>query len=107
NAVIDRIDPVGFVAMSAICSNGTFPTAGNGTSALAYFPIEATPQTPSHLINNYNPLTQAGIAIKNGRNSKQKDELETFVAFMTDFRTAPLPDSPMVTTLKKFCYSTP
>ena len=93
--------------MSAICSNGTFPTPGNGTSALAYFPIEASAQTPSQLINNYHPLTQAGIAIKNGRNSKQNDELEAFVAFMTDFTTAPFPDSPMVTTLKKFCYSAP
>jgi len=28
NAVIARMDPVGFVAMSAICSNGKFPTPG-------------------------------------------------------------------------------
>jgi molybdate transport system substrate-binding protein len=38
DAVIAKTDPVGFVAMSAICSNGTYPTSG--TSALAYFPIE-------------------------------------------------------------------
>ena len=53
NAVIARADPVGFVALSAICSNGSYPTSG--TSALAYFPIESGP-TPGVLINNYNPL---------------------------------------------------
>src|SRR5215510_13501148 len=35
DAVIARTDPVGFVAMSAICSEGNYPTYG--TSALAYF----------------------------------------------------------------------
>jgi molybdenum ABC transporter molybdate-binding protein len=39
NAVIAQHDPVGFVALSAICSNGSYPTSG--TSALAYFPIES------------------------------------------------------------------
>src|SRR6516225_3349587 len=65
NAVIAKTDPVGFVAMSAICSNGKYPTSG--TSALAYFAIESSSTTPPVLINNYNPLTQAGIAIKNWR----------------------------------------
>ena len=64
NAVIARTDPVGFVALSAICSNGSYPTSG--TSALAYFPIESGP-TPGVLINNYNPITQSGIAIRNRR----------------------------------------
>jgi ABC-type molybdate transport system substrate-binding protein len=109
NAVIARMDPVGFVAMSAICSNGSFPTPGNGTSALAYFTIESSPTSPSVLINNYNPLTQAGIAVKNphGRTPAQNTELEAFVAFLTDFTTSPSPDSPMIMTLKKFCYSAP
>src|SRR5262249_37570643 len=107
NAVIAKTDPVGFVAMSAICANGSYPTPGNGTSALAYFPIESSPETPSLLIHNYNPLTQAGIAIKNGRNAAQNTELEAFVAFLTDFTTSPSPDSPMITTLKKYCYSAP
>jgi hypothetical protein len=65
NAVIARTDPVGFVAMSAICSEGHFPTQGNGTGALAYFAIESTNTTPPQLVNNYNPLTQGGIAVKN------------------------------------------
>jgi len=107
DAVIARKDPVGFVAMSAICSNGMYPTPGNGTSALAYFPIEGIPGSPSQLVNNYNPLTQGGIAIKNGRNRAENAELAAFVAFLTDFTTSPSPDSPMVTTLKKFCYSAP
>ena len=109
NAVIARMDPVGFVAMSAICSNGSFPTLGNGTSALAYFTIESSPTTPSVLINNYNPLTQAGIAVRTqpSRTAAQNTELEAFVAFLTDFTTSPSPDSPMITTLKKFCYSAP
>ena len=34
DAVIAGTDPVGFVAISAICANGSYPTAGNGTSAL-------------------------------------------------------------------------
>ena len=103
------MDPVGFVAMSAICSNGSFPTLGNGTSALAYFTIESSPTTPSVLINNYNPLTQAGIAVRTqpSRTAAQNTELEAFVAFLTDFTTSPSPDSPMITTLKKFCYSAP
>jgi molybdate transport system substrate-binding protein len=109
NAVIAQTDPVGFVAMSAICSNGSYPTAGNGTSALAYFAIESATTTPPVLINNYNPLTQAGIAVKNpaGRTPAQNTELAAFVAFLTDFTSPPTPDSPMMTTLKKFCYSAP
>jgi molybdate transport system substrate-binding protein len=106
NAVIAGTDPVGFVAMSAICSEGNYPTAGNGTSALAYFSIEGGP-APGTLVNNYNPLTQAGISIRNHRTPAQDVELEAFVAFLTDFTTSPSPDSPMITTLKKFCYNAP
>jgi molybdate transport system substrate-binding protein len=106
NAVIAKTDPVGFVAMSAICSDGNYPTSGNGTSALAYFSIGSGP-TPGVLINNYNPLTQAGIAIRNDRTVAQNAELEAFVAFLTDFTTSPLPDSPMMATLKKYCYNAP
>jgi molybdate transport system substrate-binding protein len=106
NAVIAKTDPVGFVAMSAICSDGSYPTANNGTSALAYFSIEGG-STPGTIVNNYNPLTQAGIAIRNHRRPAQNVELEDFVAFLTDFTTSPSPDSPMITTLKKFCYNAP
>ena len=35
NAVLAKTDPVGFVAMSAICSEGKYPTPG--TSALVIF----------------------------------------------------------------------
>jgi ABC-type molybdate transport system substrate-binding protein len=105
NAVIARTDPVGFVALSAICSNGKYPTSG--TSASAYFAIESSFTAPQTLINNYNPLTQAGIAIKTRRTVAQDSELEAFVAFLTDFKTSPSPDSPMITTLKKYCYSAP
>jgi len=59
------------------------------------------------LVNNYNPLTQAGIPVKNPRGSAEKTELQAFVDFLTDFTTSPSPDSPMLTTLKKFCYSAP
>jgi ABC-type molybdate transport system substrate-binding protein len=104
NAVLAKTDPVGFVAMSAICSNGSYPT--QGTSALAYFSIQGGSE-PGTLVNNYNPLTQAGIAISNRRTAAQDTELEAFVAFMTDFTTSPSPDSPMITTLKKYCYSAP
>jgi ABC-type molybdate transport system substrate-binding protein len=106
-AVLNRQVPVGFVAMSAICSNGTYPTPGNGTSALAYFTIESTNTTPPMLVNNYNPLTQAGIAVANGRTSAQNAELEAFVAFLTDFTSPPTPPSPMIQTLQKYCYSAP
>ena len=104
NAVIAQTDPVGFVALSAICSSGSYPTSG--TSALAYLPIE-NGSTPGVVINNYNPITQAGIAIRNRRTADQDTELEAFVAFLTDFTTSPSPDSPMITTLKKYCYSAP
>jgi molybdenum ABC transporter molybdate-binding protein len=104
DAVIAQKDPVGFVALSAICSEGKYPTSG--TSALAYFPL-GPDFKPSMLINNYNPLTQAGIAIKRNRTTAQDMELTMFVTFLTDFTTAPSPDSPMITTLKKYCYSAP
>jgi ABC-type molybdate transport system substrate-binding protein len=117
NAVLARQVPVGFVAMSAICSNGKFPTSGNGTSALPYFAIENTNTAPPTLVNNYNPLTQGGIAVVNtpavtpqnpsGRTPAQNAELAAFVAFLTDFTSPPTPDSPAITTLKKFCYSAP
>ena len=106
DAVIAETDPVGFVAMSAICSMGSYPTAGNGSSALAYFSIGSGTQ-PGTIVNNYNPLTQAGIPIRNHRTPAQNVELEDFVAFLTDFTTSPMPDSPMITTLKKFCYNAP
>ncbi len=105
NAVIAQTDPVGFVALSAICSDGKYPTSG--TSALAYLPVQASPETPSVLETNYNPLTQAGIAIKNSRSSAQNAELNAFVTFLTDFTSPPTPDSPITATLKKYCYSAP
>jgi molybdate transport system substrate-binding protein len=105
NAVIAQTDPVGFVALSAICSNGKYPTSG--TSALAYLPVQASPQDPSILESNYNPLTQAGIAIKQRRSDAQNAELNAFVAFLTDFTSPPTPDSPISATLKKYCYSAP
>src|SRR5215831_13926393 len=117
NAVLSREVPVGFVAMSAICSNGHYPTAGNGTSAFAYFPIESANTTPPIIINNYNPLTQGGISVVNtpavtpqnpsGRTPAQNTELQKFVEFLTDFTQPPTPDSPIMATLKKFCYSAP
>jgi molybdate transport system substrate-binding protein len=64
NAVLAKTDSVGFVALSAICSNGSYPT--QGTSALAYFSIEGG-STPGTIVNNYNPLTQGGIAINERR----------------------------------------
>ena len=105
NAVIAQTDPVGFVAMSAICSNGKYPTSG--TSALAYFPVQTSPEKPSLLINSYNPLTQAAIAIRRRRSADADAELNAFVAFLTDFTSPPTPDSPMTATLKKYCYSAP
>ena len=104
NAVLSNDVPVGFVAMSAICSNGTYPTQGK--SALAYFSIEGGTK-PGTIVNNYNPLTQGGVAINKRRTSAQDTELEAFVAFMTDFTTSPSPDSPMMATLKKYCYNAP
>jgi ABC-type molybdate transport system substrate-binding protein len=109
DAVIARKDTVGFVALSAICHDGTYPTSG--TSALVYFPVGQNYYTvaPPNLVYNYNPLTQAGIAVnrKPARTTAQNTELDDFVDFMTDFTTAPSPDSAMITTLKKYCYSAP
>jgi hypothetical protein len=69
------------------------------------------------IINNYNPLTQGGISVVNtpavtpqnpsGRTPAQNAELEAFVAFLTNFTQPPTPDSPMMATLRKFCYSAP
>jgi hypothetical protein len=97
--------PAGFVAMSAVCSNGGYPTQP-GTSALAYFSSEAG-SNPGTIVNNYNPLTQAGIPIENNRKAAQDTELAAFVAFLTDFTSPPEADSPMIATLKKYCYNAP
>jgi Bacterial extracellular solute-binding protein len=109
DAVIARKDTVGFVALSAICHDGTYPTSG--TNALVYFPVGPNYYTPAppNLVYNYNPLTQAGIAVKRtpARTAAENTELADFVDFMTDFTTAPNPDSAMITTLKKYCYSAP
>ena len=104
NAVLNKEVPVGFVAMSAICSNGSYPT--QGTSALAYFSIEAGSK-PGTIENNYNPLTQGGIAIENNRTAAQDTELADFVSFLTDFTQPPEAPSPMIATLKKYCYNAP
>jgi hypothetical protein len=71
--------------------------------------IPESSSKPSVLINQYNPLTQAGIAIRNpnGRTAAQNTELELFVEYLTDFTSPPTPDSQMITTLKKYCYSAP
>ena len=104
NAVINKTDPVGFVAMSAICSNGSYPT--QGSSALAYFSAQSGSDSGT-IVYNYNPLTQAGIAINNKRSEAQDTELAAFVLFLTDFTSPPTPNSPMIATLKKYCYSAP
>jgi ABC-type molybdate transport system substrate-binding protein len=65
-AVLNRQVPVGFVAMSAICSNGTYPTPGNGTSALAYFTIESTNTTPPMLVNIIILLLKRGSRLPMG-----------------------------------------
>ena len=104
-AVLNKQVPAGFVAMSAICSNGIYPTQP-GTSALAYFSSE-TGSTPGTIVNNYNPLTQAGIAIENNRTAAQDTELAAFAAFLTDFTSPPEADLPMIATLKKYCYNAP
>lgn len=54
-------------------------------SALACFTIEGDPKVAGRIINNYNPLTQAGVPIKNNRNAAWRAELSAFVAFLTDF----------------------
>jgi hypothetical protein len=90
--------------MSAICSNGSYPT--DGTSELAYFSSQSG-TTAGTIVNNYNPLTQAGIAINNKPTPEQDTELSAFVAFLTDFTSPPTPDSPMITTLKEYCYNAP
>jgi ABC-type molybdate transport system substrate-binding protein len=104
-AVLNNQVPAGFVAMSAICSNGKYPTQ-QGTSALAYFSSESGSQ-PGTIVNNYNPLTQAGIAIENNRKAAQDTELADFVAFLTDFTAPPEEPSPMSVTLQKYCYNAP
>jgi hypothetical protein len=49
----------------------------------------------------------AAIAIKRTRTAAQDTELTAFAAFLTDFTVAPSPDSPMITTLRKYCYTAP
>ena len=103
NAVIARTDPVGFVALSAICSNGSYPTSG--TSALAYFPIESGP-TPGVLINNYNPITQSGIAIRN-RRTRPEYRTRGLCRILDGLYDVAIARFAKITTLKKFCYSAP
>jgi hypothetical protein len=58
NAVLAKTDPVRFVAMSAICSSGSY--TASGTSALAYFSIEVSSE-PGTLVNNYKLLTKLAL----------------------------------------------
>ncbi|WP_315706188.1 MULTISPECIES: molybdate ABC transporter substrate-binding protein [unclassified Bradyrhizobium] len=98
-AVKNQTATVGFVALSQICQNGSYPTSG---SALVYPPTDTS---VSPVIFNYNPIVQAGIRIARTRTTDQNTELDAFVAYLTDYTT--LPPSQMITTLTNYCYSTP
>lgn len=98
-AVQNQSVTVGFVALSQICHNGSYPTSG---SALVYPPTDTS---VSPVVFNYNPIVQAGIKIANTRTSDQETELSAFVAFLTDHSTSP--PSQMITTLTSYCYSVP
>jgi molybdate transport system substrate-binding protein len=98
-AVQNQTVTVGFVALSQICQAGSFPTTG---SALVY---PSTDTSVSPVINNYNPIVQAGIRIARTRTPPQNAELNAFVAFLTDFTMSP--PSKMITTLQNYCYSVP
>jgi hypothetical protein len=71
----------------ALRVNGKYPTSGS--SALAYFPVQASSESPSMLTNSYNRLTQAGVSIRQRRSQARNDELSSFVAFLTDFTSHP------------------
>lgn len=115
NAVVNRTDPVGFVAMSALCTEGSYPKTISGPSptgvqtAYGYNPSNAT-VTPIDYY--YKPLLQGGIAITIGtsRTAAQNTELAAFKTFLQDFTlqvSASTSDSPMVTRLKEYCYNPP
>lgn len=98
-AVKNQTVTVGFVALSQICQNGSYPTSG---SALVYPPTDTS---VSPVIFNYNPIVQAGIRIAHTRTTDQNTELDAFVAYLTDHTTSP--QSQMIKTLNNYCYSVP
>ena len=87
--------------MPASCTAGTWRPHSAATT------VPPRPATPGVLTYNYNPLTQAGIAIRNHRSADQDAELAAFVAFLTDFTSPPTPDSPVTSVLRKYCYTAP
>ena len=115
NAVVNRTDPVGFVALSALCTSGNYPKAittplpANVQTAYAYSPFETT---ATSIARFYKPLLQGGIAITIGtsRTGPQNTELTAFKTFLQNFTvkvSSSTSDSAMVTRLKQYCYSPP
>jgi molybdate transport system substrate-binding protein len=119
-AVVNQTDPIGFVALSAICGpvpgepGVQYPVVNNlhlssNFSAVAFNPNEVR---DSPITYQYKPLTQAAIrvALNSTRGAAENAELEAFATFLQDYEVATsssTADSPMMTVLKKYCYSAP
>jgi molybdate transport system substrate-binding protein len=100
-AVSSGTEKVGLVALSQICSGGTYPHPAT-SSALVYPPTDTS---VSPVIYNYSPIVQDGIRIAHTRTPPENTELTAFVAYLQDHTTSP--PSQMVTTLLNYCYSVP
>lgn len=115
NAVVNRTNPVGFVALSALCTNGSYPKAittplpANVQTAYAYSPFETTTTSVARF---YKPLLQGGISVTIGtsRGTGEEAALTAFKTHLQNFTTkvsSSTSDSAMVTRLKQYCYSAP
>lgn len=98
-AVNSGSETVGFVALSQICSAGTYPSSGY---ALVYPPTDTS---VSPVVYNYDPINQAGLRIAHSRTTAQDTELDAFVSYLTDHTLSP--QSQMITTLLNYCYGVP
>ncbi|MCK9917107.1 molybdate ABC transporter substrate-binding protein [Microbacteriaceae bacterium K1510] len=98
-AVNTGSETVGFVALSQLCRNGSYPQTG---SVLVYPPTDTS---HSPVIYNYSPINQGGIRIARSRSIPENTELNAFVAYLLDHTASP--PSQMVTTLVNYCYGIP
>ncbi len=111
-AVQAGTDPVGFIALSAVCSAGSYPTGSGITANFSAAAFNPNDVNASPIVDSHKPIGQGAIRVSIGtsRSGAQNTELEAFVAFIQDFTVATsslTSNSPMMTVLKKYCYSAP
>lgn len=106
NAIKNLTYKAGFIALSSVCSNGSYPNQGTVYvyPATEYKPSDATSTSPVASTYDYATIIQDGIKIAHTRTADQDTELTAFIAFLRDYSSS---TTAAVATLKKYCYQVP